>query len=226
MPGMLEKMKILAFQDDTYSKIAPFASFPVMVNPESYDQEYAVEYSESGTAGATEGPLKYKFTAPEVFSCQLVFDSTGIIDGIPRPDVVVEIEAFKRFLLGIDPEGHEPYHYTIIWGVFIFKGRVTSVKINYKLFSPDGRPIRATVDVSFKKSTNALLSIGKLKLLSPDLTKSRTVHAGDTLANLCYEMYGDLKHVMNVARYNNLTTVRYLDVGRELFFPPIKQERS
>lgn len=227
MLGPLEKMKILAFQDAERKKPAFPPAFPVLVNPESYTMEYSVEYDPPQTvtprdANEPTTTLPYKTSPPNTLSCELVFDATGILDGIARPDVVAETEAFKQFLLKINGDAHDLHHFTVIWGTLIFKGRVTALNLRYKLFTPDGRPIRATAEVTFKGSYSELLGNLINNLLSPDLTHRRTVHAGDTLANLCFAVYGNLDHVQEVARVNRLASYRSLPVGMELAFPPIK----
>ena len=227
MLGPLEKMKILAFKDAERKQPAIPPAFPVLVNPESYGMEHTIEYIDSETVAAEDGSesttaLTYKKTPPNTFSCELVFDASGILDGIARPDVVAETELFKKFLLGVDSDTHDMHHFTVIWGTLIFKGRVTALNYRFKLFAPDGRPIRATAEVTFKGSFSDVLGDLINNLLSPDLTHRRTVHAGDTLANLCYAVYGNLDHVQEVARINRLTGYRSLPVGLELAFPPIK----
>lgn len=227
MLGPLEKMKILAFKDPERKKPAFPPFFPVLVNPESYGMEHAVEYEVSETVRATDGTestqtLPYKKTPPGVFSCQLHFDASGILDGIDRPDVVTETELFKKFLLSVEPETHDMRHFTIIWGTMIYKGRVTALNYTYKLFTSDGRPTRAVADVSFKGSFSDLIGDLLNHLLSPDLTHRRVVKAGDTLVNLCEDVYGNLDHVQAVARFNALASYRSLAVGKELAFPPIK----
>lgn len=226
MPLGLEKMKILAFTDSAYTRPATIPVFPVLVNPESYGMEYAVEYNTETATGSTGSEASFVRKNPEVFSCELHFDNTGILDGIPRPDVHVELEAFKSFLLDVESETHEPRHFMVIWGKMIFKGRVTALNIKYKLFKPDGTPIRATAEISFKGSFSDLLRLAIDNLLSPDLTHLRTVKAGDTLPNLCQEIYGTTEQVMAVARANNLAGFRQLEIGSQLSFPPLQSTGS
>ena len=227
MLGPLEKMKILAFKDADRKQPALPPAFPVLVNPESYGMEHAIEYEVDETVRAEDGSestntLKYKKTPPGTFSCQLIFDSSGILDGISRPDVVAETELFKKFLLSVESDTHDMRHFTLIWGTMIFKGRVTALNYTFKLFTPDGRPIRAVAEVTFKGSFSDALGELINNLLSPDLTHRHTVVAGDQLDNLCQRVYGNLDHVQAVARHNDLDTYRSLRVGRELAFPPVK----
>lgn len=221
--GKLEKLKILAFKDSAFKQPAVPPTFPVLVNPESYEMQHTIEYNTDTPQGENGTEARYTRHDPEEFSCELIFDNTGILDGIPRPDIHTELEQFKKFLLDIESETHEPRHFMIIWGKMIFKGRITGLQIQFKLFKPDGTPIRAMVKTTFKGSFDSALRLAMANLLSPDLTHKRTVRAGDTLPNLCQEIYGSPRYVTQVARINELATFRRLTVGTELFFPPFEK---
>jgi nucleoid-associated protein YgaU len=49
------------------------------------------------------------------------------------------------------------------------------------------------------------------------------VKKGDTLPLMCYRIYGDSRYYLQVAMANRLTNFRNLQVGDELFFPPIEK---
>lgn len=224
--GKLEKLKILAFKDDAFSKPAIPPTFPVLINPESYALNYTVEYNTDSGQGNNGTTARYTRHSPEEFSCELWFDNTGILDGIPRPDVYAETDAFKKFLLDIESDIHEPRHFMVIWGKMMFKGRVTGLQMEYKLFKPDGTPIRAMAKVTFKGSFSDIQRLALANLLSPDLTHRKQVKAGDTLANMCHELYGSPRYAPQIARINNLTNYRQLEPGRVLFFPPFDKKES
>ena len=98
-------------------------------------------------------------------------------------------------------------------GNLIFKGRAIEVGITYKLFNPDGQPIRAVVRVKFKGSIEE-----KKRARSRIRTRptSPTAHRrpGDTLPFMCFEVYGDPRHYLFVADFNQLDDFRELTVGR------------
>ena len=224
--GKLEKMKILAFKDDAFTKPAIPPSFPVFVNPESYSLDYSVEYNTDTAQGNNGTSARYTKTNPEEFKCELWFDNTGILDGIPRPSVQKETEDFKNFLLDIESDTHDLRHFQVVWGTMLFKGRVTALQMEYKLFKPDGTPIRAKASVTFKGSFDDVLRLAKANLLSPDLTHVRVVKSGDTLPNLCKELYGSSRHCIDIARINGLANFRRLAVGQELIFPPFDKKET
>jgi nucleoid-associated protein YgaU len=105
----------------------------------------------------------------------------------------------------------------------LFKGRCTALSIAYKLFDPDGSPIRATCKVTFKGSVEENLRVATENAQSPDLTHYHLVKAGETLPLLCYDIYGDSRYYPAIARINKLLNFRKLKEGDELYFPPLEK---
>jgi nucleoid-associated protein YgaU len=52
------------------------------------------------------------------------------------------------------------------------------------------------------------------------------VKAGDTLPWLCYNIYGDSRYYLEIARVNKLINFRKLREGDELYFPPIAKSAN
>jgi hypothetical protein len=227
--GKLEKMLILAFADSESAENGGLAeadaSFETMINPESYTLAYKLKFSNSGQGQGTSGrQLKYEYTEPEEITFDFLFDNTGIIDGNPRDSIADDIQQFKEVLIAYQGDSHEPRHLKLVWGEnSIFKGRVTEVSINYKLFKPDGTPIRAVATVKFKSSIEDLKRAARENNSSPDLTHVRKVRAGDTLPLMCYRIYGDPKYYLEVARVNGINNFRNLTPGTDIFFPPLNK---
>jgi len=225
--GKLEKMLILAFADSKKAESGGVsdadASFEALINPETYTLDYKLKFSESGQGHGTSGKqLKYEYTSPEEITFEFLFDDTGIIDGKPRDSIADDIKKFKKVLIEYKGDTHEPYHFKLVWGKnSIFKGRVTEVGITYKMFNPDGTPIRAVVKVKFKSSIEEQKRAAKENKSSPDLTHIRKVKAGDTLPLMCQMIYGDPKYYLQVAAFNELENFRYLKPGTDLIFPPV-----
>ena len=228
--GKLEKMLILGFKDSKEAEnggkseaIKNNAYFEALINPETYTLDYKLKFSESGQGQGTSGKqLKYEYTEPEEITFEFLFDNTGIIDGEPRENIADDIRRFKQILVEYQGDSHEPRHFKLVWGKnSIFKGRVTELSITYKLFNPDGSPIRAVAKVKFKSSIEELKRAAKENKSSPDLTHLRRVKAGDTLPLMCYRIYGDARYYLLVAARNGLSNFRELTPGTELVFPPI-----
>jgi contractile injection system tube protein len=227
--GKLEKMLILAFVDSKKAETGGIddavKKFEALINPETYTQEYKLQFSKAGQGHGTSGKqLKYEYSAPEEMSFEFLFDNTGIIDGKRRDSIVDKIKEFKEMLIEYKGDAHEPRHFKLVWGKgSIFKGRVTEVSITYKLFKPDGTPIRAVAKVKFKSSIEEQKRAAKEDNESSDLTHSRKVKAGDTLSLMCYQIYGDSKYYLQVAEKNGLNNFRFLEPNTDILFPPIEK---
>jgi Contractile injection system tube protein len=230
-PGKHGKMLILAFSDSKKAESGGVAeaddSYEALINPETYTLDYKIKFSEGGQGQGTSGKqLKYEYTEPAEMSFEFLFDNTGIIDGEPRDSVADDIQRFKEVLIDYKGDAHEPRHFKLVWGEnSIFKGRVTEVSIAHKLFNSNGTPIRSVAKVKFKSSIEEEKRAAKEDKKSPDLTHVRKVKVGDTLPQLCFEIYGDPKYYIQVAGANALTNFRRLTPGVDLLFPPIEKSR-
>ena len=99
------------------------------------------------------------------------------------------------------------------------------MSINFKLFLPDGTPIRAIVKASFKGSVENSLRVRQENQESSDVTHVRIVKEGDKLPLMAYEIYKDSLYYIKVARYNKLVNFRNLKPGQRILFPPFKKEK-
>jgi phage tail protein X len=225
--GKLEKMLILGFADskkaETGGKAEADGFVEVLINPETYTHEYKLKYADSAQGQGTSGQeLKYEKTEPEEMSFEFLFDNTGIIDGKPRESVADELAAFKALLIEYKGDAHQPNIVKLVWGDNpVFRGRVLELSITYKLFTPNGQPIRAVAKVKLKSTVEEEKRTRREDRRSPDLTHIRQVKAGDTLPLLCHRIYGDSRYYLQVAAVNGLGNFRQLTPGMELVFPPV-----
>lgn len=223
--GKLEKVKIIAYKKPEMDDASKTGDFDAFINPESYQLNYKIEYSEGQGQGTSGKQQKFKAIAPDELALELMFDSTGIADDQPRDDIWDDIKKFKKLLTDYEGDAHEPRHFRIIWGPMAFAGRLTSLNINFKLFKPDGRPIRALAKVTFKSSIDDKKRVAKEDPLSPDLTHQRTVANGDHLSLMSFRQYEDPSYYFQLARANNLTNFRKLIPGTVINFLPLEDAR-
>ena len=227
--GKLEKLLILAFDTsgdaETGGKQEARASYEAFINPETYTLEYKVATAEGQGQGTSGAQQKFAYTMPEELQFDFLFDSSGIIDGKPNKDGVFDqVDAFRKLLTEYRPDTHEPFHLKLVWGNLLFKGRAVELGITYKLFNPDGQPIRAVARVKFKGSIEEQKRLAREDRRSPDLTHIRTVKAGDRLPLMCHRVYGDARHYLAVARANGLAAFQALQPGMQLVFPPLDKD--
>jgi hypothetical protein len=229
--GKLEKMLVLAYESaedaESGGVLEAQETFEALINPETYTIEYKVKTSDAQAQGSSGTQAKFEYTLPEELTFDFLFDSTGLVDGKPKPDGIFDdVHAFRRLLTEYRGASHEPYHLKLVWGNLLFKGRAVEVGVTYKLFNPDGQPIRATVRAKFKGSIEEKKRVAQEFRRSPDLTHRRTVKPGDTLPLMCFQVYGDPRHYLFVAAFNGLEDFRSLTTGEPILFPPLRKAKT
>ena len=153
-----------------------------MINPENYTIETKVEFN-NGQAGGTSGSQpRFEKKPPGELAFEFLYDNTGIIDGNPRDDIADDLAKLNDFLMGYDGDIHQTRFFKFVWGTSLMKGVCSSLSIAYKLFNPDGKPIRAICKVTirelvsiplFKERSGYLVRTGNLcsKRFSPPSLK-------------------------------------------------------
>lgn len=236
MSGELVKLKIIAYSDDKFSNKVDEGEFQSLLNPESYSFKYKIESNDDQASGTSASATKFNKALPEDLDLEFLFDRTGIIPDYQKSSsdeiktfadngngVVADIEKFKKVIFDYNGDEHKPNYLIISWGTLLFKGCLTEMDITFKLFKPDGTPLRASAKAKFKGFVEDDLRVAKENKSSPDLTHIRIVKAGDTLPLMTFRIYGDSKYYLEVAKANNITNFRRLKVGSKIIFPPIEK---
>ncbi|TSE10406.1 CIS tube protein [Aquimarina algiphila] len=227
MDGNLQKLKITAYKEATFEESEKISEgeFMVRINPETYALDYKIKYSDDQASGTSGDLPKFDKTEPLSLGFKFIFDSTGALPGTTDEErekgIASQIAQFKKVVFDYVGEKHAPPFLEIIWGDLLSRCVLTGMKINYKLFRPDGKPVRAEVDAKFKELVEPNERIAQENDQSPDLTHIRSVKEGDTLPLFCKDIYGDPKYYIEVARVNKLISFRNLKVGQKIIFPPL-----
>lgn len=224
MEGQLEKMLINVYLDGEFSE--KVGQLKVLMNPETYQMNFKIEYDEKQGDGASGQQVKFKGIKPRDLSFEFLFDSTGIIDGIQKPDVWDDIVEFKKMLVDYDGEVHQPRHFELIWGKMLFKCRLTELNFTFKLFKPDGTPTRALAKAAFIETIPDEKRVAQDDPQSPDLTHLRTIKSGDHLSLMTYKIYDNPAYYLQVARANKMSGFRNIKVGQKVIFPPLEETKK
>lgn len=218
------KMKIYAYSDPAFNEKVD--EFKVLLNPENYTLNYEVQFAGNQTPGTSGHELKFDKIRPQKLHFEFLFDRTGAIPEageIENDGVQKDIDKFREITLGYDGNIHRTRFLILSWGKLLFKCCLTSLSVTYKLFRPDGVPLRATAKAAFEEFREEELRVREENNNSPDLTHIRTVGKGDTLPLMCHKIYGDTALYLQVAKANGITNFRKLETGQKIFFPPIKK---
>lgn len=224
--GTLEKLTILSYENADYSDQKPVNKFEAYVNPSEITLSYEIEYDGAQGAGTTNSRMTFKKAKPGDLSLTFFIDGTGadgkLINGKPI-DVQKKIEEFQ-LATGYNGKIHRTSYLKLMWGTLQVKRCVLkSASIAYKLFKPNGIPLRAVITANFTDNSDDKTRQALAQDESSDLTHIRLIKAGDTLPAMCYQIYGEPGYYLEVARANRLDNFRNLTPGSKLFFPPLEK---
>ncbi len=236
MSGELIKLHIKAYSDANFQTEVANGDFRTLLNPEKYIFKYKVEQARQQGSGTSSSAPRYNRTPPEDLQLEFIFDRTGVLMNYGEPGVhdddlsydegvgiADDVDLFKRVVYNYNGDEHRPNYLHIAWGALLFKGVLTEMDITFKLFKPDGTPLRATASAKFTGFIEDNLRVALENNTSPDLTHVRIVKEGDTLPLMTQRIYGDSKYYLEVAKANEITNFRKLIVGQKIFFPPIEK---
>jgi nucleoid-associated protein YgaU len=237
MSGELAKIKITAYKTSSFEESKKISSgeFKALVNPEGYTRSYKIKYKDQQASGTKSQQMKFEKIEPEDIEFEFLFDKTGALPGTfkatddegiqqeGKEGIWPDIEKFKKVVYDYKGEIHQPPFLIIQWGELLFKCVLRDMSINFKLFRPDGTPLRAVAKAKFTSTVENELRVRQEAKSSPDITHVRIVKEGDTLPMLAYQIYEDPSYYIQVAKANNLFNFRYLEPGTKIFFPPIEK---
>ena len=224
--GKLTKLKIQAYSDKKFANAIKGSEFITEMNPEKYTYHYKIELDKKQASGTSDAAAKFSKKLPEELELEFLFDRTGVLASSPATENGIDddLKKFKDVILKYNGDEHKPNYIAIFWGSLLFKGCMTDMSIEYKLFKPNGAPIRAVAKVKFTGFVDDNLRVSKENNQSPDLTHYRTVQEGDTLPLMTFRIYGDSKYYLEVAKINQLPNFRKLTAGQQILFPPIQKQ--
>jgi nucleoid-associated protein YgaU len=193
------------------------------LNPSTYKRNYKTIYKQSEENGTNSPTQIFDRIADSDLNLSLFVDGTGIVKLGNYRDVDHYINTVKEIAHGFKGEIHRPYYLKVTWGSLNFVGICINLDITYSLFTPDGKALRATIDIVLSESTDYKTKAKEAAKSSPDLTHVRFVRDGDTLPLLTYQVYGDSSYYLFVAKKNNLDSVNDIEPGQRLYFYPLEQ---
>ena len=183
-----------------------------------------ISYAEDKQLGSLNGSNVFVRYRPESFSFDCLLDQTNAMeeDDEKKPvhDVVKDIE---ERLYYYNPEGHRPSFVKVQFGDILFFGQLKTLDTEYTMFNPNGIPVRAELKVTLTGYCSQKEEKKRFSKRSPDVSRLVTLKEGQTLAALCYEIYGDPLFVGQVARFNNLNGYRNVPAGTQLLMPMLKK---
>lgn len=230
-----EKLYVEPYLDAAFSRKAPGEKFSALINPSTYTCKYEYDYDDTQAAGKSSVKMRFNKIKPQKFTFDFLFDSTGVVKNASMLNISVanpfaqpvsvaeQIEDFKKNIIEFKGDIHRPYYLKIHWGTLLFKGVLTQIDIEYKVFATDGTPIRAVAKCSFTESIEDHLREAIENKQSPDITHERIFTGAARIDRLANEIYGRDEYYIAVAEFNRLDGFRKIRAGTKLFFPPLEK---
>jgi nucleoid-associated protein YgaU len=217
-------------------------SIEVQFNPNEFGLGKAVQLAEIGIPGLDSPILQFVRGQNETVQIELFFDET---DSGTTGEVTSVTEQTNRFydLVKVAGDEHAPPRCRFIWGeefpgTILHEGSegssgsigkrhafdcvVESVQQRFTLFSPEGVPLRATVNLSLREYRTLSDQLQEINLRSADRTQMHTVQRGETLPQIAYQIYRDPAQWRVIAAWNQLLHPRDLTPGMVLELPPMQ----
>jgi len=206
------------------------ATIVAMFNPERYTVSKSLQLAEIGIPGLDSPVVQYVRGQNEKISMELFFDTTDA--GMVGDVTDVRQQTGKVYaLMKVNGELHAPPRVTLSWGL---GGQLTSygasippwlvleqISEEFNLFSPDGVPLRARLNVTFREAWTIEEQLQVTPRHSSDRTKLHTVQRGETLSLIAYQEYQSPSDWRAIAEANDLANPRLLTPGVALAVPPI-----
>jgi Contractile injection system tube protein/LysM domain len=203
----LEKAKLINVDKNTTQE--------VLFNPKEYSIQKSVQWEPHKAPGLDLPEQEFTSGNPAVLAVELFFDTYE--DNASVKDHTDQLMALAL----VDADSHRPPLVQFQWGDFTFKGVIESLALRYTMFLSDGKPCRATANLSVKEAKSASEQLNDKPRNSPDHTKRRTMKVGETLALIAHEEYEDPAEWRRIADANGINDPKDVKPGTVLTLPPI-----
>ena len=124
-------------------------------------------------------------------------------------------------LLQYDGSLHSEPFYKLTCGEIEYKTKLRKYKIIEERYSNTRKLIYIKISLLLQQVESVELEMKRKNLQSPDVTHYYLVKDGDNLLKISNDMYGSTSYYIQIARYNNLKSIRNLKVGSRLVLPAL-----
>ncbi|MGI9332480.1 MAG: LysM domain-containing protein [Gammaproteobacteria bacterium] len=190
---------------------------PIHFNPTEYQIQKSNSFAEIAIPGLETPPLQFVRGAVEKLTTELLVDTSDTLE-----DVREKYTDRLRDLMRIKSDLHAPPIVRLVWDKDLFTGVVDKLSITYVMFTPQGVPIRAKLNLSLMEYRPVEEQVDDPPRNSPDVDKAHVVRRGDTLANVAYLAYNDPTEWRQIAINNDILDPRELRPGEELQIPRLR----
>ena len=208
------------------------APFDVLFNPTEYSISKSNTWKYDPVQGNSLPTAQFGGGNPRELTLSLLLDASLL--GKTQHVRGVTDELFKMMEVPGGSAGGSstaaPPFITFTWGSeTTFKSVCTQLTVAYKLFRPNGDPIRADIKMTLKQAEAASTasSTGANRGTNPTTRANaghgvHTVKDGDSLPSIAYDAYGDATTWRAIADANGIENPLHLRRGRALSLPRLE----
>lgn len=208
------------FEVDENGEDAHGLSVSCMFNPFEYTVSKSNSYAEQTKNRSKTPTFEFKKAGAQTLKLNLIFDAYEADD----KDVSKMTSKLWKFMepktAASGNKKAEPPHVAFEWGVFRFVAVITNMTQKFTLFTKDGTPVRAKVDVTFTQHKD----VNDYKHQNPTsgggpIQRVWQVVGGDRLDTIAAAVYDDATKWRRIADHNQITNPLALRPGQRLTIP-------
>ena len=190
---------------------------PLRFNPTEYQLQKTNNFAEIPIPGLESPPIQFVRGTAEKLVTELIVDTSDTLEDVRT----AYVDAIRE-LMNINADLHAPPIVRLVWDDQVFKGVLESLNVTYTLFTEDGIPIRAKLNVTLKEYRPVEVQVKETPKSSPDVAKLYTVVNGNTPAEIAHMAYGDPTLWREILKENDIQDPRQLEGGQVLVIPRIR----
>ncbi|MBP7686596.1 MAG: hypothetical protein KA765_01750 [Thermoflexales bacterium] len=200
-------------------------SIECMFNPKEYTFTKSNNWSQSKTKGQNVPKLEFNGGNPTDLKVQLFFDTYESGEDVRKKytNAIWQLAMVNKDKEDPKTKKSQPPKCEFRWGsMWSFKAVLADITQKFTLFLPDGTPVRATLDVTFRQTEDEGL-FPKQNPTSGGMPghRTRVVKAGETLDWIASQEYGEAKHWRYIAEVNRIDNPFQMKPGTVLQLPPL-----
>ena len=201
-------------------------TIPVLFNPREYSVAKTNAWTFKPVVGSTVPPAQFGGGNPRTLTLNgLLLDRS-----LAGPNGNIKDIVDKLFGLMAAPAGSNaggaaaaPPFVTFAWGQNVtFKAVITSLTVAYKLFQPNGDPIRADVNMALTEAEQAEVKAQNPTTRAEAGLGVHTFKDGDSLQSIAYRVYGDAARWRTIAEINGIDDPLRVRRGTPLMLPRLE----
>jgi hypothetical protein len=186
-------------------------------NPSDYNITHTPKYADDkGISMDGKSIPSFLKSGSTTLSLKMTINGMYSADEKKAKDISDEIKKLRGLVI-IDSSLHKPPVCKFYWGASIFRGCISGLKVSFTMFTSDGKPVRATADLTVIEQTKTALA-----LESPDRTKRRVLSQDTPLFLVAHNVYGECGEWRRIAAANGIGNPRRVEPGTVLKIPPLE----